>query len=93
MLAPSPVLATLAFAIVGLGAANIVPVAFSAAARTAGISPSAAVAAVTTLGYAGFLVFPPVIGFVARSFGLSAALILVAAMGLTVAAMAAQVRR
>jgi fucose permease len=78
--APSPLLSSLAFAIVGVGAANLVPVAFSAAARIPGVSPAAGVAAATTLGYSGFLIFPPLIGFVARAFGLSAALITVAIM-------------
>jgi hypothetical protein len=51
------------------------------------------VAAVTTLGYSSLLFFPPFIGFVAKSFGLSAALIVVAVMGAAIAAMAGQVRR
>ena len=93
IVAPSPLLSSLAFAVVGIGAANLVPVAFSAAARIPGISPAAGVAAATTLGYSGFLIFPPLIGFVAKSFGLSAGLIVVALMGLTIAAMAPQVRR
>ena len=91
--APGPYLSAIGFAIVGIGAANLVPVAFSAAARTPGVAPGAGVAAVTTLGYAGFLVFPPFIGFVAKSFGLSAALIVVAVMGAAIAAMAGTVRR
>jgi MFS family permease len=93
ILAPSPMLAALAFAIVGIGGANIVPIAFSAAARTPGVSPAAGIAAVTTLGYSGFLIFPPLIGFAAKSFGLSATLVLIALMGLVIAAMAPQVRR
>jgi MFS family permease len=93
IVAPSPLLSSLAFAIVGVGAANIVPVAFSAAARIPGVSPAAGVAAATTLGYSGFLIFPPLIGFVARSFGLSAALVTVAIMGVAIATLAGQVRR
>jgi MFS family permease len=91
--APAHYVSSLGFAIAGIGTANIVPVAFSAAARTPGVSAGVGVAAVTTLGYSGFLIFPPLIGFVARSFGLSAALIVVAIMGAAIAAMAGAVRR
>lgn len=90
---PGPFLPAIGYAVVGIGAANLVPVAFSAAARVPGIAPASGVAAVTTLGYSGFLVFPPVIGFLANSFGLDAALIVVAIMGVVIASMAGQVRR
>ena len=93
VLSPWPVFSAAGFAIVGIGAANLVPVAFSAAARTPGVPPSMGVAAVTTLGYSGFLVFPPVLGFIAQDWGLSAALGFVALMGLAIAAMAGAVRR
>jgi predicted MFS family arabinose efflux permease len=90
---PWPALSAAAFALVGVGAANLVPVVFSAAARTPGVPPSIGVAAVTTLGYSGFLIFPPVLGFIAKDWGLSTALAVVALMGLTIAAMAGAVRR
>jgi hypothetical protein len=86
-------LSAAAFALVGVGAANLVPVVFSAAARTPGVAPSIGVAAVTTLGYTGFLVFPPILGFIANDWGLSTALAVVAVMALTIAAMAGAVRR
>ena len=93
ILSPWPLLSAVGFAIIGVGAANLVPVAFSAAARTPGVPPSMGVAAVTTLGYSGFLVFPPVLGFIAQDWGLSVALSVVALMGLAIAAMAGTVRR
>jgi fucose permease len=91
--APWPALSAAGFALVGVGAANLVPVAFSAAARTPGVPPSIGVAAVTSLGYSGFLIFPPVLGFIAHDWGLSAALGVVCFMGLAIAAMARTVRR
>jgi len=86
---PDPALAAVAFALVGVGAANVVPVVFSAASRTPGMPSSAGVAAVATMGYAGFLTMPPVLGFIARGFGLSAMLTVVALMGAAVAVVAA----
>jgi MFS family permease len=93
LLATMPLLAALGFAVVGVGAANLVPVAFSAATRVPGVPPGIGVAAVTTTGYGGFLIFPPVLGFVAEAWSLSASLLVVGAMGLATVAFAGAVRR
>ena len=68
------------FLLVGLGAANIVPVLFSAAGRQRDMPASLAVAAVTSTGYVGILAGPPVLGFVGHAVGLAGAFWLV--MGL-----------
>ena len=73
------------FVIVGIGASNIVPVLFSAAGRQTSMPAHLALPAMTTLGYAGGLVGPPVIGFVAQISGLSVSL---GAIGLLIAAIA-----
>lgn len=93
VVAPWPLVSAAGFAIVGVGAANLAPVAFSAATRVPGVPPGIGVAAVTTTGYGGFLIFPPILGFIAEAWGLSASLMLVAAMGLAVVAFAGTVRR
>jgi hypothetical protein len=62
------------FALVGLGAANIVPVLFSAAGRLPRASAAVSIATVTTLGYAGMLAGPAAIGLVARATSLPVAL-------------------
>jgi predicted MFS family arabinose efflux permease len=72
------------FALVGAGAANVVPVLFSAAGRVAGVPASVALAAVTTIGYMGLLAGPALIGFVAQLSGLPAALALTGALFLVV---------
>jgi MFS family permease len=66
------------FALVGLGAANIVPVLFSAASRLPGVPSETAIASVTTMGYAGFLVCPPLLGLISKSISLSYSVLLVA---------------
>jgi hypothetical protein len=83
--APWPMVAAAGFALCGLGGANIVPVLFSEAARIPGQNAGVSVAAVATLGYTGFLVAPPTLGFVANDFGLSAALGIVLVMALVIA--------
>lgn len=80
------------FALVGLGAANVVPVMFSAAGRLPGRVPSMSLATVTALGYAGMLSGPAFIGFVAHGSSLASGLALVAGLLLCVSAAAGIVR-
>jgi MFS family permease len=61
------------FALVGFGASNIVPVLFSLTGRQRVMPAGLAVAAVVTVGYAGILVGPALMGFVAEVTGLTAA--------------------
>jgi predicted MFS family arabinose efflux permease len=67
----------LGLAAVGAGLAPVAPILFNAATRVTGVSRAAAIASVTTLGYSGFLVGPPIIGSVATHSSLTAALWLV----------------
>ncbi|WP_421723972.1 MFS transporter [Bauldia sp.] len=83
--APWPLLASVGFGLVGVGAANIVPVLFSWGARTPGIPPGVGVAAIATTGYLGFLSAPPILGFIADGYGLSTSLFVVLIMGLVMA--------
>lgn len=66
------------FLLVGIGAANVVPVLFSAAGKADKSSPELGLAAVTTMGYAGQLAGPALIGIVAHSTSLPIALGLMA---------------
>lgn len=70
---PSTAVALAGFVLIGLGASNIVPVLFSAAGRLPGSSPAVAIATATTLGYAGLLLGPALIGFVAHASSLPVA--------------------
>jgi MFS family permease len=76
-LAPSLWAALLGFGVTGLGLANIFPVAMDRAGALAGPS---GVALASTLGYAGMLLGPPAIGFMADWFSLPAALTSVAVL-------------
>jgi predicted MFS family arabinose efflux permease len=72
------------FLLIGLGAANVVPVLFSAAGRQTSMAPALAVAAVTSTAYAGVLTGPPLLGFIAHADGLPAAFWLVTGLLLLV---------
>lgn len=64
----------LGFFLVGLGLATVVPIVFSAAGNTKGVSPSVGIAMASAIGYTGFFVGPPVIGYLADAYGLRIAL-------------------
>ena len=61
------------FFILGIGLANVVPIAFASTADQKEMPMSLALAAVTTLGYTGQLAGPALIGFVAKMTSLSVA--------------------
>jgi MFS family permease len=61
-----PWAALLGFACVGAGMSVIFPVTISAVSRLPGVASGAGIAWVASFGYAGFLVGPPVIGFLAE---------------------------
>ena len=68
-LAPSAEWAVFGFAIAGLGLANTVPIAFSAAGNLPGLPQGVAISMVTFMGYSGILFAPSVIGFIAEHTG------------------------
>jgi hypothetical protein len=61
----------------GAGLGVVVPILFRAAASAPGVSASVGVAAVSTIGWLGFLAGPPAIGFAAGAIGLRGALAIV----------------
>ncbi|TXE12454.1 MFS transporter [Algoriphagus aquimarinus] len=86
VLFPTLVTSTLGFLLVGLGVASIIPLSYSIAGRSKLYTPSVALALVSTISFFGFLLGPPMIGFIAELFNLkfSFALIAVAGLGITV---------
>lgn len=93
ILAPSWALSIVGFGLVGAGASNVVPVMFSAAGCQHVMPTHLAVAAITTMGYAGVLLGPALLGFVAKATTLSFALGLLAALLMAVAMTARLVTR
>jgi predicted MFS family arabinose efflux permease len=82
--APVVWLAMAGFILIGMGAANIVPVLFRRAGSQTVMPPVLAIAAVTTTGYAGILLGPAIIGFVAEHVGLTLAFWMIPVMVLSV---------
>jgi MFS family permease len=80
LLAPPSPWTLAAFALIGLGLANVVPILFSAAARQRVMPPALAIAAITSTGYVGILAGPPLVGFVAKATSLPTAFWVLAAL-------------
>ena len=80
-----PVAALIGFGLVGVGFSNMVPVMFSVAAKVPGITPAKGIAGVSSLGYLGFMMGPPMIGYLAHHSRLSMALLVVAIFAVAVA--------
>ncbi|ARQ79228.1 MFS transporter [Oxalobacter formigenes OXCC13] len=82
MEAPSAWIAFAGFVVVGLGAANLIPLLFTIASRQKKMPVPQAISSVTTLGYLGLLVGPAMMGFIAHAtslyvvFGIVAALMI-----------------
>ena len=63
------------FGLVGLGCSNIVPIMYSLTGKQTSVPQSVAIPAISTMGYAGILVGPSIIGFIAHTFQLDVALL------------------
>nr|WP_067060275.1 MFS transporter [Mucilaginibacter sp. L294] len=80
------------FMLVGFGVSSVVPLVYSAAGKSKTMSPGVALAAVSTIGFMGFLIGPPVIGFVAGIATLRASFTLIAIMGVCVTVFATKAK-
>ena len=89
---PQFITATLGFLIVGAGVSSIIPMIYSAAGKSKVMSPGVAIAAVSTIGYLGFLFGPPFIGFIAQVTSLRISFGLIAVMGTMIAVIAGKIR-
>jgi MFS family permease len=73
VLLPPAWLASCGFLLIGVGAANLVPILYSTVGHQSAMPPALAVASITTLGYAGILAGPAAIGYIASVTTLRAA--------------------
>ncbi|HJV19599.1 MAG TPA: MFS transporter [Sediminibacterium sp.] len=79
---PNIVAATIGFLLVGIGVSSVVPLVYGQAGKQKTMLAGVALAAVSTIGFLGFLLGPPLIGFIAEAFGLQWSFSLIAILGL-----------
>lgn len=83
---------TLAFMLVGLGVATIVPTVYSMAGKNPTVPPGEALTIVSSVSFLGFLMGPPVIGHIAETFGLQFSFAFIGIFGVLIAFMVSKIR-
>lgn len=89
ILIPNIITTALGFAMIGMGAANIVPQFISFASGIKGMAVPNIISIVNALGYSGILLGPVLIGFVAKHYGLHISFAGIAVFALVVAVVSA----
>ena len=84
--------ATIGFLLVGIGVSSVVPLTYGLAGKSTTMSPGAALAALSTVGFLGFLLGPPLIGFIAQLAGLRWSFTVIALLGLSTTALASKMK-
>jgi MFS family permease len=92
VLFPSLITAILGFLLVGAGVSAVVPLVYGVAGKSKTMAPSMALAAVSTIGFAGFLVGPPLIGLLAGISSLRLSFAAIALMGVSVAVLSGRIK-
>ena len=80
--------ALIGFLLVGAGVSSVVPLVYSAAGKSGRLPPSTAISAVSSLGFVGFLLGPPFIGFVASLSSLRVSFFLIALLAFGISVLA-----
>ena len=84
--------ATIGFMLVGLGVSSIVPTVYSSAGKNRKVSPGMALAMVSSVSYLGFLMGPPLIGYISALSNLRYSYAVIGCFGLLVTFLASRVR-
>ncbi|WP_207510659.1 MFS transporter [Longitalea luteola] len=78
---PYTITTAVGFMMTGFGLSCVVPMVFSMAGKIKHMSGGPAIAGVSTIGYFGFLIVPPAVGFIAEAFNLRWSIALIALFG------------
>ncbi len=84
--------ATLAFMLVGLGVSSIVPTVYSTAGKHPTIPPGIALATVSSVSFLGFLMGPPLIGYIAEALSLRYSFAVIGVFGIGITLMVSRVQ-
>lgn len=81
ILFPSLIPATIGFLLVGMGVSTVVPLVYGLAGKSSTMKPGVALAAVSSISFMGFLIGPPMIGFISEAADLRISFAVVAVLG------------
>lgn len=83
---------TIAFMLVGLGVSSIVPTVYSTAGNQTKVPPGIALATVSSVSFLGFLMGPPLIGYIAELAGLRYSFAFIGIFGLGITFMVSRIK-
>jgi MFS family permease len=89
---PYLVTSTIAFMLVGLGVSSIIPSVYSAAGRHTKVPPGIALATVASVSYFGFLMGPPMIGYISQAAGLRYSFAVIGIFGLCISLVVSRIK-
>jgi len=92
VLFPHLISATIGFMMVGIGVSSIVPTIYSTAGRHSKIPPGIALATVSSVSFMGFLMGPPLIGYISAAFGLQYSFAVIGVFGLGITFLVSKVK-
>ncbi len=84
VLLPEIVPSTIGFFLIGMGVSSVVPMVYSAAGKSKSLSPGTALTAVSSMGFIGLLIGPPIIGFIAEATSLKMSFLTISIMSVAV---------
>ncbi len=89
---PYLITSTIGFMLVGLGASSIVPAVYSAVGRHTKVPPGIALATVASVSFLGFLIGPPMIGYISEAAGLRYSFAVIGIFGLGITLMVSRIK-
>ena len=83
----------ISYALIGIGVSCLIPLVFSLAGQSRKLSSGPALASISTVGYLGFLLVPPFVGFVSQWSGMKWAYLVMACLGGLIILMAQSIKK
>jgi MFS family permease len=88
VLLPDIIPSLIGFFLIGMGVSAVVPMVYSAAGKSKTLAPGTALTAVSSLGFMGLLIGPPIIGFIAEATSLRVSFLAITFMSVSVVVLA-----
>jgi MFS family permease len=92
VLFPNLIASTIGFMMVGLGVSSIIPSVYSAAGKHTRVPPGIALATVSSVSFLGFLMGPPLIGYISQAAGLRYSFAVIGIFGIGISLMVSRIR-
>ena len=92
VLFPNLIASTIGFMMVGLGVSSIIPSVYSAAGKHTRVPPGIALATVSSVSFLGFLMGPPMIGYISQAAGLRYSFAVIGIFGIGITLMVSRIR-